>query len=381
MNKEFTSKHTASVHAGAAGDLQYNGLITPVFPSSAYDYEGVPITLYPRYFNTPNQKIVAEKLAVLEKAADGIIFSSGMAAIVTTLMALLKKGDHVVFQRDLYGGTFYAITKEFPKYGLSFTFVEGDNPEDFLHALTPETKLIYVESPSNPLLKIIDLARVAEIARQRGILTMIDNTFASPINQNPITLGIDIVAHSGTKYIGGHSDICCGAVLSSKEIIARVLESAIHFGGTLDAHTCWLVERSIKTLALRVNQQNINAQKIAEALSETAEVDHVYYPGLPSHPSHAIAAAQMTGFGGMLSFEVSHMDTNKLMSRLQLIRRAVSLGGVESTITSPAKTSHAKLTKPERMASGVTDQLLRLSVGIEDGNDLIDDLLQAIKKN
>lgn len=378
MTSGHTSKLTQSVHAGSPGDPLYKGTVTPVYPSSAYDYEGPGATLYPRYFNTPNQQSVSDKLAALENAEAGLVFSSGMAAILTGLFAMLQKGDHAIFQSDLYGGTYHAIVNEMPRYGITYTFVDGSRPEEFEKAITPETRLLYVETPSNPTLKITDLAAIAAVAKRHNLITMIDNTFASPVNQNPIDLGIDIVAHSGTKYIGGHSDICCGAVLSSEPLIKRIFESAIHFGGSLDAHTCWLVERSLKTIVLRVRQQNSNAQAIAEFLQSHNGVGSVYYPGLPDHPQHSIARAQMPGgFGGMLSFEVKG-DAHAFMRRLKLIRRAISLGGVESTVTSPAKTSHSKMNAAERAAIGVSDQLVRLSVGIEEASDLIADIKQAL---
>lgn len=373
------SKLTRSVHAGSFGDPQFRGTVTPIFPSSAYDYEEVAGgTMYPRYFNTPNQQAVAEKLAALENAEEGLVLSSGMAAILTSIFAIIKKGDHAIFQNDLYGGTFNAVVTELPRYGMEYTMVDAGDPENFQKAIRPETKLIYIETPSNPTLKITDIKAVAAIARKHGLITIIDNTFASPVNQNPFELGIDIVAHSGTKYIGGHSDICCGAVLTSKTLAAKIRNSAIHFGGSLDAHTCWLVERSLKTIVLRVRQQNNNALAIASDLANDPRIGKVYYPGLPSHPGHAVAKAQMPGgFGGMLSFEVK-ADAHQFMDRLWLIKRAVSLGGVETTITSPAKTSHVKMTEADRQAIGVTDKLVRLSVGIEDASDLLEDIKQAL---
>jgi cystathionine beta-lyase/cystathionine gamma-synthase len=378
MNSPKYSKLTQSVHSGSHGDPQFKGAVTPVFTSSAYDYEGVSPTLYPRYFNTPNQKAVAEKLAALENAEDGIVFGSGMAAILTSLFAMLKKGDHVVFQNDLYGGTHHAIVNELPRFGIDYTFVDGADPSNFEKALRKETRLVYIETPSNPTLKITDIKAVAAIAKKNGLLSMIDNTFASPINQNPIDFGIDIVSHSGTKYIGGHSDLSCGATLASKNIIAQIWQSAIHFGGSLDNQACWLVERSLKTIVLRVRQQNANALAVAQYLKTDSRIGKVYYPGLTDHPDHAIAKAQMPGgFGGMLSFEIKN-DADKFASRLKLIRRAISLGGVESTITSPVKTSHSKLSVEERKAIGVTDNLLRLSVGIEEANDIIEDIKQAL---
>jgi cystathionine beta-lyase/cystathionine gamma-synthase len=377
MKKKFSSKLTESVHAGSLGDPKFGGVTTPIFPSSAYDYEGVDVTLYPRYFNTPNQTAVSEKLAALENGEEAIIFSSGMAAIMTSLFAVLKKGDHAIFQNDLYGGTYHAVITELPRYGIEYTVIDGTIPANFEKAIRPETKVIYIETPSNPTLRIIDVKAVAAIARKHGIISVIDNTFASPVNQNPIDLGIDIVTHSGTKYIGGHSDICCGVAVASKDLIKKIWSSAIHFGGSLDAQTCWLVERSLKTIVLRVRQQNLNAQTIAEFLKKDSRIKTVYYPGLPSHKDHAIAKAQMPGgFGGMLSFEVP--DANRFLSRLNLIRRAISLGGVESTVTLPARTSHVKMTPEERIAIGVTDNLVRLSVGIEETSDLIEDIKQAL---
>lgn len=374
------SKQTQSVHAGSFGDPTYQGTVTPIFPSSAYDYEGATNgTLYPRYFNTPNNVAVAEKLAALENAEEGVILSSGMAAILTSIFAMMKSGDHAIFQADLYGGTHSAVAIELPRYGMEYTMVDGADPENFERAIRKETRIIYIETPSNPTLKITDIKAVASIAKKHGLITIIDNTFASPVNQNPIDLGIDIVAHSGTKYIGGHSDICCGAVLTSKVLAAKIRNSALHFGGSLDAQTCWLVERSLKTIVLRVRQQNENAMRLAEFLSSDDRINKVYYPGLSKHPGHAIARAQMPGgFGGMLSFEVK-ADAHQFMDKLQLIKRAISLGGVETTITSPAKTSHVKMTAAEREAIGVTDKLVRLSVGIEEVNDLIEDIGQALK--
>ena len=378
-NAKNKSKQTQSVHAGSFGDPTFQGTVTPIFPSSAYDYEGAANgTLYPRYFNTPNHVAVAQKLAALENAEDGMILSSGMAAILTSIFAMMKSGDHAIFQGDLYGGTHSAVAIELPRYNMEYTMVDGADPNNFERAIRKETRIIYIETPSNPTLKITDIKAVASIGKKHGLITIIDNTFASPVNQNPIDLGIDIVAHSGTKYIGGHSDICCGAVLSSKTLIGKIRNSALHFGGSLDAQTCWLVERSLKTIVLRVRQQNENAMKLAGFLSGEGRIAKVYYPGLPDHPGHAIAKAQMPGgFGGMLSFEVKG-DAHRFMDKLQLIKRAISLGGVETTITSPAKTSHVKISAAEREAIGVTDKLVRLSVGIEEVSDLIDDITQAL---
>ncbi len=349
-----------------------------MFPSSAYDFEEGVTTLYPRYFNTPNQKATAEKLAALENAEAGLMFSSGMAAILTSLFAMMKSGDHAIFPSDIYGGTHHAIVKEFPRYGMTFTFVDQTKPEEVEKAIRKETRVIYLETPSNPTLQITDIKAVASIAKSHSIITIIDNTFASPVNQNPIDLGIDIVAHSGTKYIGGHSDICCGAVLSSHELMSQVWDSSIHFGGSLEAQTCWLVERSLKTIVLRVRQQNHNALTLGEYMTTDARIGKIYYPGLSDHRGHAIAKKQMPGgFGGMLSFEVKN-DVDSFMKKLKLIKKAISLGGVESTLTLPCRTSHVKMSAAERETIGVTDNLVRLSVGIEESVDLINDIKQAL---
>jgi cystathionine beta-lyase/cystathionine gamma-synthase len=370
------SKLTQSVHVGSKGDSLYGGIVNPIYPSSAYDYETE--VLYPRYFNTPNQKAVVEKLAALENGQDGLIFSSGMAAIMTSMFAMLKQGDHILFQNDLYGGTHHAALHELNRYGIEYSMIDADDLAAFEKGIRKNTKVIYIETPSNPLLKITDISAIAKMAKKHNVVTIIDNTFASPVNQNPIDLGIDIVTHSGTKYIGGHSDLCCGAAIASKKLIEKVKASALHFGGSLDAQTCYLVERSLKTIVLRVKQQNKNAMTLANFLETEAKIGRVNYPGLKDHPGHRIAKKQMPGgFGGMLSFEVKN-NPDTFLKKLKLIKKAVSLGGVESTITSPVKTSHAKLTAEERKQVGISDKLLRLSVGIEDAEDLINDIKQAL---
>ena len=376
--KNRPSKLTLSSNPGLHQDHHYKGIANPIFVSSAYDYEDVDETLYPRYFNTPNQQAVTRQLALLEHAEEGVLFSSGMAAISTCLFSILRKGDHAVIQNDLYGGTYEALVNEFDRFEIESTFVDGTNAENLEKAIRPNTKLVFIETPSNPTLRITDILAVAGICRKQGIVSMIDNTFASPINQNPITLGIDIVTHSGTKYLGGHSDLCCGAALASKVLCDRIRHSALHFGGSLNGISCYLFERSLKTLALRVRQQNANAHAIAEFLAGHASISRVYYPGLKDHPGHTVAAAQMPGgFGGMLSFEVRG-DAPSFIEKLNLIRRAISLGGVESTVCIPSKTSHIKMSAEERRKIGITDQLVRLSAGIEDPEDLIYDIDQAL---
>ena len=374
--KKQRSKSTLAVHAGTSGDNIYGGRVTPVFPATAYDYEHE--VRYPRYLNTPNLVAVSTKMAALENGEAALVFSTGMAAIMTALFAMVKTGDHVVLQQDLYGGTHHAVINEFNRFGIHYTLVDAADPKNFEKALTKHTKVIYIETPSNPLLKITDVAAVAKTARRHKLVSMIDNTFASPVNQNPVDLGIDVVLHSGTKYIGGHGDLMCGFAVSTRAICDQIKGSAMHFGGTPDAHLCALVERSLKTIVVRVRQQNENAMELANFLASDSRINRVFYPGLKSHPGHAVAKKQMTGgYGGMVSFEVKK-DPDRFLKRLKVIQRAVSLGGVDSTICSSVRTSHAKLTPAERKKAGISDNLLRFSVGIEDAGDLMKDIQQAL---
>lgn len=371
-------KHTLCVHSGTCRDNYTRGVNTPIYTSSSFEYMHVADCPYPRHFNTPNQQVVERKVASLEKAENAVLFSSGMAAISTTILAFAGAGDHVVLLDALYGGTHSLVTETFTRLGIDYTFVASD-PEAIAEAVTPKTAVIVIETPSNPLMKIIDIRKVAEFAGSRGITTIIDSTFASPINQTPIALGIDIVVHSGTKFLGGHSDLCCGIAAGSDRHIKKIRSLATHLGGSLNAFSCYLLERSLKTLALRVERQTDNAARIAEFLNLHQSVNKVYYPGLPDFPGHDIARAQMHGFGAMLSFELSSGHAPEaFLKRLKLITPAVSLGGVESIICSPARTSHVEMNKEERERIGVTDTLLRFSTGIEDVEDLLGDLAQAL---
>ncbi|QVY66978.1 PLP-dependent aspartate aminotransferase family protein [Polaribacter sp. Q13] len=373
--------NTTCVHVGEVKDEQYKGAVSPIYPSTSYAFDGVDVKRYPRYFNTPNQEMLHKKIAALEKTEDALIFGSGMAAISAALFAFLQKGDHVVVQQVIYGGTYNFIVSEFDKYGIEYSFTESDKVADFKPLIKENTKVLYIETPSNPLLGITDMKAIATLAKENGILTMIDNTFASPINQNPIDFGIDIMLHSATKYMGGHSDISAGAIAATKEHIEQIWKTAINFGGNLSDQTVWLLERSLKTLNLRVKEQTKNAQKMAEFLESNLDIDTVYYPGLKSHPQYALAKKQMKGFGAMLSFELSKgIDAMKFQNHLQLIKPAMSLAGLESTTVSPAQTTHALLSEEERLARGIKDGLIRFSVGIEESEDLIEDILQAIKK-
>lgn len=377
LSKQIKSKSTICVHEGQKMD-EYRGINTAIYTSTAYGYLDTEDRLYPRYFNIPNQKVIIEKLAALEKAENGLIFGSGMAAVSTTLLSLLNKGDHCIFQNGLYGGTLHFVNEEFNRFGLEYSVLKNNEPQSFQAAIRKNTRIIYIESPSNPLLAIVDLEKTSKLCRKYNCISIIDNTFASPINQNPITLGIDIVVHSATKYLGGHSDISAGAVLSNKQYIDRITRSSLSFGGSLNAIMCYLLERSLKTLTLRVERQNQNAGVIADFLSRQPKIECVYYPGLPTHAGHEIAKRQMTGFGGMLSFELKGQEITAFQKRLQLIKPAMSLGGIESTICAPVTTSHRLVSKKEREEEGIKDNLLRLSVGIEDAGDLIRDIEQAL---
>jgi cystathionine beta-lyase/cystathionine gamma-synthase len=379
MKAQNKGLNTICTHVGELEDKQHRGAISPLYMSTSYAYEDVDVKRYPRYFNTPNQEGLCKKIAALEHAEAALIFGSGMAAVSTALMAFLKAGDHVVLQQTLYGGTYNLVNEEFSKYGIEYSFTEGWKAEAFEAQIKENTKVIYIETPSNPLLTITDLKAIATIAKKYGLVTMIDNTFASPVNQNPIDFGIDIVIHSATKYMGGHSDICAGAVASTTENMERIFHLAKNFGGSLSDYTVWLLERSMKTMGIRVRAQNENALAMANFLQENKDIERVYYPGLPTHEDHEIAKKQMKGFGGMLSFELnSSLDASLFQKSLKLIKSSMSLAGVESTVLSPTKTSHALMSAEVRAEQGIADGLIRFSVGIEEPEDLIQDILQAL---
>ncbi len=370
--------NTICTHVGEVEDKQFKGAISPLFMSSSYAFEDVDVKRYPRYFNTPNQEALTKKIAMLEHTEAALIFGSGMAAISTALLAFLKAGDHIVLQDALYGGTFNLIQEEFEKFGIEYSFTKGLSREDFEVEIKNNTKVIYVETPSNPLLKITDLNMVASLAKKHNLVSMIDNTFASPINQNPADFNIDIIIHSATKYMGGHSDICAGAVAATEVHIAQIFSLAKNFGGSLSDYTVWLLERSMKTMGLRVKAHNENAIQVAEFLNNHKAIAEVYYPGLQSHPDYELAKSQMHGFGGMLSFELKDVCPVKFRKNLNLIKSTMSLAGVESTLISPAETSHALMSAEERERQGIKDGLIRFSVGIEEVEDIIADIENAI---
>jgi len=381
-SKKFSTK---CVHEGEIKDTMYQGIVSPLFMSTTYPWYGgedAEKKPYPRYFNTPNQEFLSKKIAALENGEKALIFTSGMAAISTSIMANVRTGDHVIFQEDLYGGTRNFIKTEFEKYGIEYSFTKGLDSNYFLHEVKENTVGIYVESPSNPLLKIVDLKSISSLAKDKSLWTMIDNTFASPVNQNPIDHGIDIVIHSATKYLGGHSDISAGAVVSSSLNIEKILGSAKNFGGNLSDYTVWLLERSMKTLHIRVKEQTKNAKHLAKMLNQNNNISVVYYPGLTTHPSHEIAKSQMNDFGAMMSFDLKdNVDVYTFLKSLEIIKPGMSLAGVETTVNFPIKTSHGLLTQKERDNQGIGDKLIRLSVGIEDYQDLYDDLDNAINKS
>jgi cystathionine beta-lyase len=368
---------TLCIHAGTYHDERTGGACSPIFPSTANAFPNATnANLYPRYFNTPNQRVIEAKMAALEQGEAALVFGSGMAAITTLLFAHVKPGDHAIFQADLYGGTFMFV-QELTRFGIAVSY--ADTAEAMAACLRPETRVVYVESPSNPLLRIVDLAAVGRVGRDHGVLTVADNTFATPINQNPLAFGVDAVVHSGTKYLNGHSDVNAGVVVASTAVVERTREYAVNHGGMLDAHACFLLERGMKTLALRVKQHNGNAARTAEFLLHHPAVAAVNYPGLTGHPDHALAARQMRGFGGMLSFELRDAArVDALLGALRLVLPALSLGGVESLVCVPSRTSHRNMSTAERQRAGINDGLVRLSVGVEDIDDVLEDLSRAL---
>ena len=380
MDLDKKNKHTICIHQGQIKDEQFGGAVSPIYLATSYPFLDVEEKRYPRYFNTPNQEVIANKVAALENAEKALPFSSGMAAVSTSLFAFLESGDHVVFQNEIYGGTHHLIQEEFSRYGIEYSFTKGLEISDFESEIQDNTKVIYLETPSNPLLSITDIEAVAALAKRNCIVSMLDNTFASPINQTPLDLGIDLSIHSATKYLSGHSDISAGVVAGTKEHVDRIMYKGLNFGGNLSDFMCFLLERSMKTLALRIEKHNLNAQFVAEALSLNSLISRVYYPGLRSHKNHDIARKQMHGFGGMLSFDLDKsLDAKLFQKELNMIKPSMSLAGVESTVIQPSLTSHALLSPEEREDQGISDNLIRLSVGLENKEDILADIEQAIK--
>jgi cystathionine gamma-synthase/cystathionine gamma-lyase/cystathionine beta-lyase len=376
---------TLAVHGGERRPGPEGSVVFPIYQGTVYsvppgtDYHDIK---YHRLNSTPSQTYLHAKLAALEGGEAALATSSGMAAITTCLLTVLSKGDHLIASDVLYGGTHDFITHHADDLGWSYTLVDTTRPETWAAAVTPQTKLFLCETITNPLMRVAPLRELVDFAREHGLVSVIDNTFATPVNFRPLSLGFDLVCHSATKYLNGHSDLVAGCVVGTAGWIERVRKTLNHYGGSLDPGAGYLLSRGLKTLALRVAAQNANAQALATALSDHPQVQEVNYPGLVSHPDHAHAADLLAGFGGMLSIRLDggRDAAERLLDSLQLPSVAPSLGGVETLITMPAQTSHAGMSRDERERVGVTDDLLRISCGIENADDLVDDFTHALER-
>ena len=384
MGKTKREIDTKLIHAGKPKPLIQGAVSIPIFQSSTFEYAGQESyhdLRYIRLNNTPNHVALHEKLAALENGEAAVVCASGMAAISTTLLALLSAGDHFLAQDCLYGGTHDLITKDLPSYGITADFICGKDPQAWKNLLRPNTKAVYVESITNPLMQVANLEVIVEFAKEHRLYSMIDNTFTSPINFRPLEHGFDLSIHSCTKYLNGHSDIVAGAVIGPKELISQITHKLNHLGGSLDPHACFLLNRGIKTLGVRMRQQNASAMEIAGFLETRPEVERVHYPGLASHPQHNRAKELFDGFGGMLSFELKGgvEAAERFIRNTTIPICAPSLGGVESLITRPVTTSHACLSPEECKQVGISESLIRLSVGLEAAADIISDFDQALR--
>ena len=387
MKKSKHHQETEAVHAGADLKKKHGPVATPIYQTSTFEVtdndEQLRVTptdmFYTRYGN-PTNTVVELRIAELERADAALLFASGMNAITTSILALVKSGDHIVAQRDIYGGAGKFFGQWLPKLGIETTFVDTTEYEQHAQAIRPNTKLLYLESPTNPTVRIVDLVKAAALAKKHKLISMIDSTFATPINQRPFEFGIDLVMHSGTKYFGGHSDLMAGIIAGRKDLIEKIHETRTTLGAVMDPHAAWLLLRGIKTLAVRVQRQNENALRVAQFLAQHTKVRRVHYPFLEVHPQRTVAMEQMRGGGGMVSFEVegSGDDARRLTEALRLFTLAPSLGGVDSLVSIPVLTSHAMISAEQRQKMGVTEQLIRLSVGIENADDLVADLERAL---
>jgi cystathionine beta-lyase/cystathionine gamma-synthase len=384
--KQFKHIDTKAVHAGTPEPRIAGSVAMPIFQSAMFEYAGEATyndVRYIRLNNTPNQLAVHQKLAALENAEAALVAASGMAAISTTLLTVLAPGGHLLAQECLYGGTHEFLTRDFQNMGLDFSFIDGDNSMSWELALRPNTRAVYVEAMTNPLLQVADLRAVVEFARKHRLVSIIDSTFASPVNFRPIEIGFDLALHSATKYLNGHSDIVAGAVVGRADLIEQITHRMNHLGGSLDPHAAYLLHRGLKTLALRVRQQNQSALLIARFLESRNEVATVNYAGLESHPRHQRARELFDGFGGVLSFELEG-STQRAESFLHSTRIPIiapSLGGVETLLTRPVTTSHAGLSAQDRKRLGISDTLIRMSVGVEAVEELLEDLAQALQSS
>jgi cystathionine beta-lyase/cystathionine gamma-synthase len=374
---------TKLIHAGEMSPRVLGAVSLPIFQSAMYEYQkaehyqDIP---YIRLNNTPNHVVLGRKLAALENAEAALVAASGMAAITTSLLTVLSAGDHLLIQESTYGGTHEFAAHDLASFGIAYDFVDPDRPETWEAKLKPGTKAIYVETISNPLMRVPDLEAIVVFARRHGLVSMIDNTFATPVNFRPPERGFDLSLHSCTKYLNGHSDIVGGAIIGRKDLVEKVLFKLDHLGGSMDPHACFLLHRGMKTLALRVRHQNGSALEIARFLENHPAVEKVNYPGLPSHPAHERAKRLFDGFGGMISFELKGgaEPAERFMKRVALPIIAPSLGGVETLMTRPATTSHLGMDPVERRRQGIGDGLIRLSVGVEATGDLIADFTRAL---
>ncbi len=384
MRSTYRYIETKLIHAGEPEPRIDGSVSMPIFQTAMFLSAGEKSyhdIRYLRLNNTPNHVVLHDKLAALENAEAALVTASGMSAISTALLTLLASGDHFLVQNCLYGGTNDLVTKELGDYGIEYDFVDACAPETWEAKLRSTTKLLYVETIANPLMEVPDLEAVVAFARANKLLTLIDNTFASPVNFRPAEWGIDLSLHSGTKYLNGHSDLVAGAVIGKADLVRKITHRLNHLGGTLDPHACFLLHRGLKTLALRVQYQNASAMALASFLERHPAVRKVNYPGLESHPGHAIARKLFDGYGGMLSFEIDGgvEVAERFMVKTKLPVIAPSLGGVETLLTRPAITSHSGLTLAERRRVGISDTLIRVSVGIEHREELIADIQQALE--
>jgi len=380
---------TEAVRGGTDLGRKNGPLATPIYQTSTFEAADVDAAIestktdmfYTRYAN-PTVSVVETAIAELEGADEARLFASGMGAHTSAIMALVKTGDHIVAQRDIYGGSTKFLSEWLPRMGVETSFVDSCDYDQYARAIRPNTRLLYLESPTNPTLKVIDLRKAVGIAKKHNLITMIDSTLATPINTRPMEFGIDLVFHSGTKYFGGHSDLIAGVIAGPRDLMLKIHDTRTILGITMDPHAAWLLLRGIKTLAVRVQRQNENALHIAQFLAQHSKVRQVHYPFLEGHPQRALAMEQMRGGGGMMSFEVdgSGEDARRLVESLRLFTLAVSLGGVDSLVTLPRYSSHAMISEAQRKSMGVSDSLIRVSVGIENAEDLIADLEQALAK-
>ena len=387
----MTGDSTRSVHEAEPLDPQTGSVTTPIYETSTFGFKkagDVPIAVggfgekgytYSRWEN-PTVVTLERKLAAFEHGAEGAAFSSGMAAISTSIFAFLKKGTHVLGIRDLYGGTYALLHDVLPGIGFDTDLVGTSDFGALERGMENNTGIVYVESPTNPTLKVVDIAEAARAAHKNDAVLMVDNTFASPVNQNPLDLGADVVLHSVTKYINGHADLIAGAAVASKAATRKIKMMRRDFGGTLDPFPAWLILRGMKTMAIRVRQQNASAMALAEFLSTHRKVKAVHYPGLKTHPQHALAKKQMKGFGGMLSFEIRGTtgDAMRFTESCRVATLAASLGGVETLVSQPYNMTHAQMSAKERAETGIPETLVRVSVGVEDVEDLVADFKQAL---